>query len=50
MYVLLFSVPFLIVFCQSFLKLSGSAKDATRWRIFLFGCAREGWPPDRDET
>ena len=37
MYVLLFSVPFLIVSCQSFLKLSGFAKGVSWWGIFLLG-------------
>jgi hypothetical protein len=37
MYVLLFSVPFLIVSCQSFVKLSGFAKDVSWWGIFLLG-------------
>ena len=37
MYVLLFSVPFLIVSCQSYLKLSGFAKDVSWWGIFLLG-------------
>ena len=30
MYMLLFSIPFLIVSCQSFLKLSGFAKGGAR--------------------
>ena len=34
-YVLLFSVPFLIVSCQSFLKLTGFAKGVSWWGIFL---------------
>ena len=37
MYVLLFSVSFLIVSCQSFLKLSGFAKGVSWWGIFLLG-------------
>ena len=37
MYVLLFSVPFLIVSCQSFLKLSGFAKGVSWWGILLMG-------------
>ena len=37
MYVLLFSVPFLIVSCQSYLKLSGFAKGVSWWGIFLLG-------------
>ena len=37
MYVLLFSIPFLIVSCQSYLKLAGFAKDVSWWGIFLLG-------------
>ena len=37
MYVLLLSIPFLIVSCQSFLKLSGFAKGVSWWGIFLMG-------------
>ena len=37
MYLLLFSIPFLIVSCQSFLKLSGFAKGVSWWGIFLLG-------------
>ena len=36
-YVLLFSVPLLIVSCQSYLKLSGFAKGVSWWGIFLLG-------------
>lgn len=36
-YVLLFSVPFLLVSCQSFLKISGFAKGVSWWGIFLMG-------------
>jgi hypothetical protein len=37
MYVLLLSVPLLIVSCQSFLKLTGFAKGVSWWGIFLLG-------------
>ena len=36
-YVLLLSIPFLIVSCQSFVKLSGFAKGVSWWGIFLLG-------------
>ena len=37
MYVLLLSIPILIVSCQSFVKLSGFAKGVSWWGIFLLG-------------
>ena len=36
-YLLLFSVPFVLVAAMVFLKLSGSAKSVTWWGIFLLG-------------
>ena len=36
-YLLLVSVPLLLVAAMAFLKISGSAKSVTWWGIFLFG-------------